>query len=83
MRAALKKIETGQRFPFKLLFAYLTVKNRVRVPDVVRTLTYRPEVYGKAYNKWLHTITREDSGWAVGERELFAAFTSQLNQCPF
>lgn len=80
----LKKVENGQRFfPFKLLFTYLILKNRVRVPDVVRTLTYRPEIFGKAYNKWLHTITREDSGWNVGERELFAAFTSQTNQCPF
>jgi hypothetical protein len=79
----LKKVETGQRFPFKLLIAFLTLKNRVRVPDVVRTLTYRPEIYGKAFNKWLHTIMRDESGWAVGERELFAAFTSQSNQCPF
>jgi len=79
----LKKVETGQRFPQKLLIAFLTLKNRVRVPDVVRTLTYRPELYGKTYNKWLHTILREDSPWAVGERELFAAFTSRCNQCPF
>lgn len=79
----LKKVETGQRLPFKLLFAFLLLKNRVRVPDVVRTLTYRPEVYGKAYNKWLHTIMRGESGWSVGERELFATFTSKCNQCPF
>ena len=79
----LKKIETGQRFPFKLLFALLFLKNRVRIPDVIRTLTYRPEIYGKAYNKWIHTTLRGESGWAVGERELFAAFVSKCNQCPF
>jgi len=79
----LKKVETGQRFPHKLLIAFLTLKTRSRVPDVVRTLTYRPELYGKAYNKWLHTIMREESRWTVGQRELFAAFTSRCNQCPF
>lgn len=79
----LKKVETGQRFPFKLLFAFLALKNRVRIPDVLRTLTYRPEIYGKAYNNWIHTLMREESGWAVGERELFAAFVSKCNQCPF
>jgi hypothetical protein len=26
---------------------------------------------------------RGPSEWRVGERELFAAFTSRLNQCPF
>jgi hypothetical protein len=26
---------------------------------------------------------RGPSEWTVGERELFAAFTSRLNQCPF
>ena len=79
----LKKVETGQPFRYRLLIALLTVRYRARVPDVVRTLTYRPELYGKAYNEWIQTIMREDSGWAVGEREIFAAFTSHRNQCPF
>lgn len=79
----LKKVETGQRLPQKLLIAAVTLVKRARVPDVVRTLTYRPELYGGAYNKWLHTIMRGQSGWAVGERELFAAFVSRCNQCPF
>lgn len=79
----LKKVETGQRLPQRLLILALTLVKRVRVPDVVRTLTYRPELYGRAYNKWLNTIMRKESGWAVGERELLAAFTSSRNQCPF
>jgi hypothetical protein len=53
------------------------------VPDVLRTLTYRPELYGKAYNNWIHTILRGPSDWSVGERELFATFVSHRNQCPF
>lgn len=79
----LKKLETGQPFRFRLLIALLTVKYRSRVPDVLRTLTYRPELYGTAYNEWIQTIMRGDSGWSVGERELFATVTSRNNQCPF
>jgi hypothetical protein len=79
----LKKVETGQRWPQRLLIGIVTLLYRVRVPDVVRTLTYRPELYGNAYNKWINTTLRGPSGWSVGERELFAAFVSRCNQCPF
>jgi hypothetical protein len=34
-------------------------------------------------NEWTHAVMRGPSEWTVGERELFAAFTSKLNQCPF
>lgn len=78
----LKKVETGHLIPRIMMGAY-TLVQRVRVPDVVRTLIYRPRLCGRAYNRWLHTIMRGGSGWAVGERELFAAFTSHRNQCPF
>jgi hypothetical protein len=50
---------------------------------VVRTLMYRPEVFGKAYNAWIQEILRGPSKWSVWERELFAAFTSSCNQCVF
>lgn len=79
----LKKVETGHRLPQKLMIWVFTLAKRVRIPDVLRTLLYRPELFGKAYNQWLHTIMREESGWAVGERELIAAFVSRSNQCPF
>ena len=79
----LEKVETGQRFPERLLIGFLTLLNRVRVPDIIRSLTYRPELFGKTYNRWLHQLLRGASHWEVGERELFAAFTSRCNQCPF
>jgi hypothetical protein len=79
----LKKVETGQRLPKKLMIWAITLMARARVPDVVRTLTYRPELYGNAYNDWIQTTLRGPSGWSVGERELFAAFVSHRNQCPF
>jgi hypothetical protein len=52
-------------------------------PDVLKTSLYRREFFGKPYGEVLHRVMRGESEWTVGERELFAAFTSRLNQCPF
>src|SRR5439155_1029874 len=54
-----------------------------RVPDVVRTLFYRPELFGRPFSAWLQQVMRGPSDWSVGERELFAAFVSRRNNCPF
>jgi hypothetical protein len=50
---------------------------------VVKTLLYRPEVFGRPFADALQRAMRGPSDWSAGERELFAAFTSLLNQCPF
>ena len=51
--------------------------------DVVKLLHYRPELFGEAFSNAVHVGLRGESDWSVGERELFAAFVSSLNQCPF
>jgi hypothetical protein len=50
---------------------------------VVKTLLYRPELFGQPFSEALDTVMRGPSDWSAGERELFAGFASQLNQCPF
>ena len=50
---------------------------------VVKTLLYRPELFGRPFSEALDRVMRGPSDWSVGERELFAAFTSLLNQCLF
>jgi len=50
---------------------------------VVKTLLYRPELFGLPFSLALDRVMRGPSDWSAGERELFAAFTSLLNQCPF
>jgi hypothetical protein len=50
---------------------------------VVKTLMYRPELFGEPFSEALHVVMRGPSDWSPGERELFAGFTSLLNQCPF
>ena len=50
---------------------------------VVKTLLYRPELFGRPFSEALDEAMRGASEWSPGERELFAGFTSLLNQCPF
>lgn len=52
-------------------------------PGVTATLLYRPELFGKPYTEYLQQCSRGESYWSAGERELFAAFVSKLNQCPW
>jgi hypothetical protein len=51
--------------------------------DVVRTMRYRPELFGRPFSAAMQQVMRGPSDWSVGERELFAAFVSCQNQCPF
>ncbi len=51
--------------------------------DVARMLMYRQELFGRPFSEALELVMRGASEWSVGERELFAAFVSAQNQCPF
>ena len=50
---------------------------------VIKTLLYRPEVFGGPFSNELDDVMRGPSEWSPGERELFAGFASHLNQCLF
>jgi hypothetical protein len=50
---------------------------------VVKTLLYRPELFGRPFSAELHQVMRGPSDWSEGERELFAGFTALLEQCPY
>ena len=52
-------------------------------PDILKTLYYRPGWFGMRFSKLTQAVMRGPSPWTVGERELFAAYTSSLNQCVF
>ena len=79
----LSVVERGHRFPQKLQLAMIRVFTRRRAVDIIRTVMYRPEFFGRPMNEWTQMVMRGPSDWAVWERELFAAFTSRLNQCVF
>jgi hypothetical protein len=50
---------------------------------VLKTLYYRPELFGEPFSEALDLAMRGPSDWSPAERELFAGFVSLLNQCPF
>jgi hypothetical protein len=79
----LQTLERGHTRGVRIMLWFLRLVTRKEPPDVVKTLYYRPEFYGAAYSTLLNDAIRGPSDWTVGERELFAAFTSRLNQCPF
>jgi hypothetical protein len=53
------------------------------VSDIGQALQYRPELFGRPFSELCQAVTRGDSEWTAGERELFAAFVSSRHQCPF
>lgn len=79
----LKNVEHGHRLAQKAQLGLVRLISRRRAPDIVRTLLYRPELFGRSASAWTQAVMRGRSDWTVGERELFAAFTSRLNRCPF
>ena len=79
----LRRVEHGHRLPQKFILGVIGLINRRRAPDILRTLFYRPEFLGRPISEWTQAVMRGASEWSVAERELFAAFTSKLNQCVF
>jgi hypothetical protein len=79
----LKVVERGERLTNRLLYAVIRVMSGFRAPDVVRTLAYRKAFFGEPHTVHTQAVMRGPSQWTVGERELFAAFVSRLNQCVF
>jgi hypothetical protein len=79
----LKQVERGQRLLQKLMLGMIRVMTGRRAPDILRIVFYRPEFFGAPFSACLQAVMRGPSEWSVGERELFAAFVSRKNQCPF
>ena len=79
----LKRVEHRHRFKEKLILTMIRLVQGRSAPDIVRTLFYRPEFMGRSISAWTQAVMRGPSAWGIAERELFAAFTSKLNQCVF
>ena len=53
------------------------------VSDISRALRYRPDLFGRPFGELLQQVMKGPSEWSEAEREVFAAFVSKLNRCPF
>jgi hypothetical protein len=54
-----------------------------QVPGPIATMSYRPDFVGRRLASCIQEAMRGPSPWSIGERELFSAFVSNLNQCPY
>jgi hypothetical protein len=79
----LNVLDTGHTFGTKALFAMIRVMSRHPVPDVVKTLKYREEFFGKPMSAVFQDVMRGPSEWSIGDRELMASFVSKVNECEF
>ena len=78
----LKKVHQGHGLGDKLLLVIIRVMAG-HAPGVVRTLMYRKGYFWQPFSELTQQVMRGPSVWTVGEREIFAAFVSRLNQCVF
>lgn len=79
----LQKLDRGHSLPKKAMLLAMRLVMGTPPPDVVKVMLYRGALFGAPFSAWLQDLMRGPSKWSVGEREVFAAFTSRLNQCVF
>lgn len=70
-------------WPARLFLGLIRRTSKAEPVDVVKTHLYRPNLFGRWASPAFQDIMRGPSSWTAGERELFAAYTSRLLQCPF
>jgi hypothetical protein len=79
----LAAVDNGHTSESKAVLDRIREQRGIEPVGVLKTLWYRPELFGRPYSEALDAAMRGPSDWSAGERELFAAFVSSLNQCPF
>ena len=78
----LEILRTGFR-PLQRLQMWIIARLAGAVPPPVATMSYRREFFGEEFAALIHAAMRGKSAWSVGEREIFSAFVSRLNQCEY
>lgn len=78
----LERVHQGHPLGDKVMLAVMRIMVG-HAPGVVRTLLYRKGYFGRPFSELTQQVMRGTSSWTVGQREMFAAFVSRLNQCVF
>ncbi len=76
-------LDRGHTFKMKAVMKLISVVSRMPVPDVMKTLMYRPEFFGKPLGGVFQEAMRGPSAWTVAEREMMASYVSKVNDCEF
>ena len=76
-------LDRGHTVGKKALFVMMRLMMRIPVPDVIKTLMYRPDFFGAPMGVVFQTAMRGPSEWSVAEREMMASYISKVNECEF
>ncbi|MEP7124004.1 MAG: hypothetical protein ABJE95_23960 [Byssovorax sp.] len=75
-------LDHGHR-PVQKLFLGIIALLAGRRPGPIWVMSYRSELFGKAFSACLQEAMGKSTEWSVGEVEVFAAFVSKQNQCVY
>lgn len=78
----LKILDHGHRPLQKLVLKFIKMMMG-NVPGPIAVFSYRRDLFGKYFNDCIQEGMRGASEWSKGEVELFAAFTSKVNECRY
>ncbi|WP_227980364.1 carboxymuconolactone decarboxylase family protein [Nocardia spumae] len=73
----------GYKPTTKMLFTLIRVFSGQPLPDAAKLVFYRPDFYGARAKEFTHRAMRGPSPWSVADRELMAAYVSQVNESAF
>lgn len=78
----LEILHHGHRFLQKIQLGFFKKILGV-VPGPIAVISYNRDFFGKYFAQWVHQTLRRGKHWSVGDLELFAAFVSRANECPY
>ena len=79
----LREIDRGDGVVNRLLFGFISLVSRMRLPDAARVAFYHKDFFATPMGAWTQAAMRGPSMWSVSERELMAALVAKWNSCAF
>jgi hypothetical protein len=79
----LPRVDDGQSLGQRIKLRLVGLAMGGEAPDILKTTSYRPDLWGAPMNRLTQAVLRGPSPWSVADRELFAAFVASRNQCVF
>ena len=79
----LREIDRGDGVFNRLLFGFISLVSRMRLPDAARVAFYHKDFFATPMGAWTQAAMRGPSMWSVSERELMAALVAKWNSCAF
>lgn len=79
----LRVLHSGHDQVSALFLRLIARRNRSEPTDVLKVTFYRNRFYGTPFSDLVQETMRGPSFWSPGEREVFASYTSQTNDCAY